>query len=181
MHAADPVLTGSSPREARHRALRTTGFEPGQTTDRASGGGRPGTERRSNDEATKPRRAPMSVALGVVLGGFVLIAVASVMGVGIWSGYSNTIELLEQKADILVSAAESQTTQYLDAAGEPGGLRRRDDCAGRGRAGPGTRSSRASCSARWPPRRTSRRSCTSIPTTISWAPNGTTRGRGPCS
>ena len=66
---------------------------------------------------TRPaRRAPMSLALGVVLGGFVLTAVASVMGVGLWSGYRNTVDLLEQKADILVSAAESQTVQYLDAA-----------------------------------------------------------------
>ena len=68
-------------------------------------------------EPTRPaRRAPMSLALGVVLGGFVLTAVASVMGVGLWSGYRNTVDLLEQKADILVSAAESQTVQYLGAA-----------------------------------------------------------------
>jgi class 3 adenylate cyclase len=63
-----------------------------------------------------PRRAPMSLALGLVLGSFVLVAVVSVMGVGIWSGYTSTVDLMGQKAEVLLSAAEAQTRQYLDAA-----------------------------------------------------------------
>ncbi len=63
-----------------------------------------------------PHRAPMSVALGVVLGALVLLAVASVMGVGIWSGYRNTLDLMGQKAEVMLSAAESQTRRYLDVA-----------------------------------------------------------------
>ena len=49
----------------------------------------------------------MSVALGFVLGALVLVAVASIMGVGIWSGYSNRIDPLGQKAEVLLSAAET--------------------------------------------------------------------------
>jgi class 3 adenylate cyclase len=58
----------------------------------------------------------MSLALGVVLGALVLLAVASVMAVGIWSGYRNTLDLMGQKAEVMLSAAESQTRRYLDAA-----------------------------------------------------------------
>ena len=60
----------------------------------------PGAATRRMPRTARPRRAPMSLALGVVLGGLVLLAVASVMGVGIWSGYRNTADLTGQKAEV---------------------------------------------------------------------------------
>ena len=45
----------------------------------------------------------MSVALALGLGFFVLTAVASVLAVGLVSGYRNTIYLLHQKAKLLVN------------------------------------------------------------------------------
>ena len=58
----------------------------------------------------------MSVALGLGLGFFVLTAVGSVLGIGLVSGYRNTISLLHEKAELLVSSEVSQTKFYFDTA-----------------------------------------------------------------
>ncbi len=58
----------------------------------------------------------MSVALGLGLGFFVLTAVASVLGVGLVSGYRNTVDLLRQKAELLVSSESDRIRLYLGAA-----------------------------------------------------------------
>ena len=60
----------------------------------------------------------MSVALGLGLGFFVLTAVAAVLGVGLVSGYQNTIGLLKEKAELLVSSERTQTQRFLGAAEE---------------------------------------------------------------
>ncbi len=41
------------------------------------------------------------------MGSIIPLDSTSVMGVGIWSGYSNGIDLLGQKAEILLSVAET--------------------------------------------------------------------------
>ena len=46
----------------------------------------------------------MSVALGLGLGFFVLTAVAGVLGVGVVVGYQNTVDLLRQKAELIIGA-----------------------------------------------------------------------------
>lgn len=58
----------------------------------------------------------MSVALGLGLGFFVLTAVGSVLGIGLVSGYRNTISLLHEKAELLVAAEVNQVKFYFDAA-----------------------------------------------------------------
>jgi adenylate cyclase len=58
----------------------------------------------------------MSVALGLGLGFFVLTAVASVLAVGLVSGYHNTVDLLRQKAELLVVSEVNQTRFYLESA-----------------------------------------------------------------
>ncbi len=58
----------------------------------------------------------MSVALGLGLGFFVLTAVGSVLGIGLVSGYRNTVSLLQEKAELLVSSEASQAAFYFDAA-----------------------------------------------------------------
>jgi class 3 adenylate cyclase len=58
----------------------------------------------------------MSVALGLGLGFFVLTAVASVLAVGLVSGYQNTVQLLRQKAELLVNSEVNQTRFYLESA-----------------------------------------------------------------
>jgi class 3 adenylate cyclase len=58
----------------------------------------------------------MSVALALGLGFFVLTAVAAVLGVGLVSGYQNTIGLLKEKAELLVSSERTQTRRFLTAA-----------------------------------------------------------------
>ena len=60
--------------------------------------------------------ASMSVALGLGLGFFVLTAVASVLGVGVVVGYQNTVDLLRQKAELIISAQRDQTHRFLEAA-----------------------------------------------------------------
>ena len=60
--------------------------------------------------------APMSVALGLGLGFFVLTAVSSVLGIGLLSGYQNTSELLRQKAALLVAAQAARVSQQFNAA-----------------------------------------------------------------
>jgi class 3 adenylate cyclase len=72
--------------------------------------------RRKSEDAKGAFEASMSVALGLGLGFFVLTAVASVLTVGLVSGYQNTIELLRQKAALLVSSEVNQTRFYLHAA-----------------------------------------------------------------
>lgn len=58
----------------------------------------------------------MSVALGLGLGFFVLTAVVGVLSVGLVSGYQNTVDLLRQKAELLIASERDLTRQYLDAA-----------------------------------------------------------------
>ena len=58
----------------------------------------------------------MSVALGLGLGFFVLTAVASVLAIGLVSGYRNTVALLNEKAELIVSAEIHQTLRYLESA-----------------------------------------------------------------
>jgi class 3 adenylate cyclase len=58
----------------------------------------------------------MSVALALGLGFFVLTAVASVLAVGLVSGYQNTVQLLHKKAELLVNSEVNQTRFYLEAA-----------------------------------------------------------------
>lgn len=62
------------------------------------------------------RGASMSVALALGLGFFVLTAVASVLAVGLISGYQSTVKLLQQKAYLIVSAEVSQVRFYLESA-----------------------------------------------------------------
>ncbi len=60
--------------------------------------------------------ASMSVALGLGLGFFVLTAVAGVLGVGVVVGYQNTVDLLRQKAELIIGAQRDQTHRFLEAA-----------------------------------------------------------------
>jgi adenylate cyclase len=60
--------------------------------------------------------ASMSVALGLGLGFFVLTAVAGVLGVGLVVGYQNTVDLLRQKAELIISSQREQTQHFLQAA-----------------------------------------------------------------
>jgi len=71
----------------------------------------PQTERKTRQWA-----ASMSVALGLGLGFFVLTAVVGVLSVGLVSGYQNTVDLLRQKAELLIASERDLTRQYLDAA-----------------------------------------------------------------
>lgn len=66
--------------------------------------------------ATGRRGANMPVALAFALGSFVFIAVLSVVAIGVWSGYRNTVDLLRQKADMVVDAASAQLRLHLSAA-----------------------------------------------------------------
>lgn len=61
-------------------------------------------------------KTSMSVALGLGLGFFVLTAVASVLAIGLISGYQSTTALLAEKAELLVSSEVRQIALYLDAA-----------------------------------------------------------------
>lgn len=60
--------------------------------------------------------ASMSVALALGLGFFVLTSVATVLSVGLVSGYRNTVELLRQKAELLTAAEQDRVVRYLSAA-----------------------------------------------------------------
>lgn len=66
--------------------------------------------------AAAGRTATTPVALTVVIGAFVLVAVLSVLAVGVWSGYRNTADLLHQKAALVVDAAVDRLSLYLGAA-----------------------------------------------------------------
>lgn len=59
---------------------------------------------------------PMSAALALILGALVLLAVLLVIAIAIWTGYRNTVDLLSQKAEIMVSAAVNQVQFHLEAA-----------------------------------------------------------------
>jgi len=75
---------------------------------------RPETHKHAQGSPTKG--PSMSVALALGLGFFVLTAVASVLAVGLVSGYRNTIDLLHQKAELLVNSEVNQTLLYLESA-----------------------------------------------------------------
>ena len=75
----------------------------------------------TDESPDKPSRArswhaSMSVALALGLGFFVLTSVATVLSVGLVSGYRNTVELLRQKAELLTAAEQDRVVRYLGAA-----------------------------------------------------------------
>ena len=58
----------------------------------------------------------MSVALGLGLGFFVLTAMAGVLGVGLVVGYQNTVDLLRQKAELIINSQREQVFQFVESA-----------------------------------------------------------------
>ena len=60
--------------------------------------------------------APISAALAFVLGTLVLLVVLCVIAIATWTGYRNTVDLLRQKAEIMVTAAVDQIHIHLEAA-----------------------------------------------------------------
>lgn len=65
----------------------------------------------------QPRRtAAMPVALALVLGGFVFAAVISVIAIGTWTGWRNTVDLLGQRAAVVLDAAEQKLALHLESA-----------------------------------------------------------------
>ncbi len=58
----------------------------------------------------------MSVALALGLGFFVLTSVAGVLGVGLVVGYQNTVDLLTQKAELIINSQRKQTEQFFRSA-----------------------------------------------------------------
>ena len=69
-----------------------------------------------NDDGGSVWRASMSVALGLGLGFFVLTAVAGVLGIGLIVGYQNTVDLLRQKAALIISSQRKQTERFMQVA-----------------------------------------------------------------
>lgn len=69
-------------------------------------------------QGTAGRRwhASMSVALGLGLGFFVLTAMAGVLGVGLVVGYQNTVDLLRQKAELIINSQREQVFQFVESA-----------------------------------------------------------------
>ncbi len=76
----------------------------------------PAMTKRTRRGSDSEWHASMSVALGLGLGFFVLTAVAGVLGVGVVVGYQNTVDLLRQKAELIISAQRDQTHRFLEAA-----------------------------------------------------------------
>ncbi len=70
-----------------------------------------------NPDVPKKRtwNASMSVALALGLGFFVLVSVAGVLGVGLVVGYQNTVDLLAQKARLIITSQSQQTTRFFQA------------------------------------------------------------------
>ncbi|MDJ0739641.1 MAG: adenylate/guanylate cyclase domain-containing protein [Gammaproteobacteria bacterium] len=76
----------------------------------------------------------MSAALAAILGALVLLAVLLVIAIATWTGYRNTVDLLRQKAEIMVSAAVDQLRIHLDVAERQGQFVA--DSIGRGESDP---------------------------------------------
>lgn len=58
----------------------------------------------------------MSMALGLGLGFFVFTSVAGVLAVGLLIGYQNTVDLLRQKAELVIISERNQIRQFLSTA-----------------------------------------------------------------
>ena len=67
------------------------------------------------EELACPHRlnASMSVTLGLGLGFFVLTTIVGVLGVGLVVGYQNTVDLLAEKAELIVGSQRAQTSRFL--------------------------------------------------------------------
>ncbi|MCP5306586.1 MAG: HAMP domain-containing protein [Chromatiaceae bacterium] len=74
------------------------------------------TESLNSEADGAARGAPISAALALILGAMVLLAVLLVIAIATWTGYRNTVDLLRQKAEIMVSSAVDQLHIHLDAA-----------------------------------------------------------------
>ena len=68
------------------------------------------------DQGRRLWHASMSVALGLGLGFFVLVSVAGVLSVGLVVGYQNTVDLLAQKAELIIASQREQTRRFFGAA-----------------------------------------------------------------
>jgi class 3 adenylate cyclase len=58
----------------------------------------------------------LSVTLAVSISALVLIAVLAVMGIGLWSAAQNTMSLLRDKTELMVSSTVDQVRDHLDPA-----------------------------------------------------------------
>ena len=84
-----------------------------------------GTELQSRTKRRRPRRGwlvlrphSISVTLAVSSGLLVALAVASVLVIGVDTNRRNTLGLLNEKAELIVRAIDSDIESYLDPAGE---------------------------------------------------------------
>ncbi len=84
-------------------AVETTATAQGPHPESAATGGRGGG-------------VSLITTLAVSLGLLVLVSVASVLAIGLWSGRANTLSLLGDKAELAISAAIGQIEKHLDPA-----------------------------------------------------------------
>ena len=66
----------------------------------------------------RPFRMRIATALMLGFGALILLAVVSVLAVGLWIGSRNTLDLLGDKAELAIDALVQRTRQHLDPARE---------------------------------------------------------------
>ena len=66
----------------------------------------------------RPFRMRIATALMLGFGALILLAVVSVLAVGLWIGSRNTLDLLGDKAELAIDALVQHTRQHLDPARE---------------------------------------------------------------
>ena len=73
---------------------------------------------KADTEGTQESRFQIHIARGlsIGIGGLVLIAVVSVLALGLWSARQNTVDLLADKSDATMRAVLARVDQYLEPA-----------------------------------------------------------------
>jgi adenylate cyclase len=67
-------------------------------------------------ERRRRRRIPLALALGLIIGGMMLVAIGTVLGVSLYGAGANTRALLSDKTNLILESALSQIRGQLDPA-----------------------------------------------------------------
>jgi len=89
----------------------------GETTDNA-GLSEPSTSSVVAIDSRRRRAVSIALILALSFGGLILVAVVTVLAIGLWTGRQNTLDHLKDEAALTISSAVARLSQHLEPASE---------------------------------------------------------------
>jgi class 3 adenylate cyclase len=89
----------------------------GETTDSARQS-EPSTASATSTDSHRRRAVSIALILALSFGGLILVAVVTVLAIGLWTGRQNTLDHLKDEAALTISSAVARMSQHLEPASE---------------------------------------------------------------